>query len=603
MKKFSKLFISLLAAGSLASCSSDNFDGPATPQPGEADGVHMKLTISLPVSGGTRAAGDSGEPVGDEVGQTWENTVKEVLIVLADKTNNSFISSSVVTSPTAVSGQTGQYTAEATFNASVLVNYIEAQGSTEDQVQVKVYAFCNPTPELKNVIASRSRGDDKSLWIDEKYVLGTDNLDLNSVKKGTIPMANSKVRDTSELFSLPKKDDILKGVYAETAYDMTKDKGALEVMRSIARFDYKTINEGKYLIDIKEIGTDGISKAIKDGLEIQLTHMALINMSKSFYYLHRTGSATGTNLSYGGKDNKPTSTSPNSYIVDCDWTWKNQGNWSNEKKYSDNYWYPLFTDALFNEDGTVTEKGKLNIESWNRIKLSDINSNEEDGNGSWNEGDKNTTDNEGYRIWRYVTENTIPGAAVNQKNAISTGIAFRGVMKATSETPENLAKILDENASNHEPIFVYKDGTIYENWNAVAIEAQKPSQAQTAFAAAYNACNGKTGEALYTEAVKNQFTIYRYDPAEKGYTCVYYYWNRHWDNGNPGVMDPMEFAVVRNNVYKLSVLDISGLGHPRNPGDDPDPKNPDDPDESADVKIKLDVKIKNWTVRKNGIHL
>lgn len=588
MKKFSKLFISLLAAGSLASCSSDNFDGPVTPQPGEADGVHMKLTISLPVSGGTRAAGD---PVGEEVGQTWENTVNEVLIVLADKDDNSFISSASNVTVTPES-QSGKYTAEATFNASVLINYIESLSSHPEQVGVRAYAFCNPKQELKDVIASRSRGDNKSLWIDEVYELSNENLNLTSVKDAAnIPMANSKAREENGLLKLPKKKDILDGKYAETPYEM----GNIEVMRSIARFDYKTVNEGEmYPISVNLIGTDGNSTTVENGLQIQLTHMALVNMSKSFYYLHRTGDkvATASSIIYCGNDSR------DSYIVDSDWTWKNKGNWTTKKKYSDNFFYPLFSDATSEDDG------ELNISSWNAIEISKL-GNQEDSDDSWNKDTetekKHDIENDGYRIWRYVTENTIPGEPVNQKNAISTGIVFRGIIKATDKTPAALKDALEN--EKHAPIFVYKDGTVYENWEAVEKAATKDAQKETAFGAAYKACENKEGEELYKEAVKQRFTIYRYDEDAKGYATLYYYWNRHWDNGKPGVMAPMEFAVVRNNVYKLSVLDISGLGHPRNPGDDPDPVDPNDPDESADVKIKLSVSIKNWTVRKNGIHL
>lgn len=101
--------------------------------------------------------------------------------------------------------------------------------------------------------------------------------------------------------------------------------------------------------------------------------------------------------------------------------------------------------------------------------------------------------------------------------------------------------------------------------------------------------------------MNNQFTIYRYNEQKGGWATNYYYWNRHWDNGKPGVMGNMEFAVVRNNVYKLAVTSISALGHPLDPKDDPDPVDPDDPDEKSDVKIKVDVQVKKWTVRKNDI--
>ncbi|MDE5554447.1 MAG: fimbria major subunit, partial [Muribaculaceae bacterium] len=77
------------------------------------------------------------------------------------------------------------------------------------------------------------------------------------------------------------------------------------------------------------------------------------------------------------------------------------------------------------------------------------------------------------------------------------------------------------------------------------------------------------------------FTIYQTSEDKEdggwGYYCYYYYRNRHNDNNDNGVMGPMEFAVVRNNVYKLAVTEISQLGHPRIPENDPDKPTPNTP--------------------------
>ncbi|MDE6264024.1 MAG: Mfa1 family fimbria major subunit [Paramuribaculum sp.] len=86
-----------------------------------------------------------------------------------------------------------------------------------------------------------------------------------------------------------------------------------------------------------------------------------------------------------------------------------------------------------------------------------------------------------------------------------------------------------------------------------------------------------------------------------GYYCYYYYWNRHNDNGLAGVMGPMEFDVVRNNVYKLSVDKVNRLGHPRIPENDPDKPTTNTPDESADIYIDVIVEIADWAVRLNSI--
>lgn len=63
-------------------------------------------------------------------------------------------------------------------------------------------------------------------------------------------------------------------------------------------------------------------------------------------------------------------------------------------------------------------------------------------------------------------------------------------------------------------------------------------------------------------------------------------------------MFPMEFAVVRNNIYKLAVTNIKRLGHPRISDNDPDPEKPDDPDESGDVYIDVDFQITLDSTRK-----
>ena len=91
------------------------------------------------------------------------------------------------------------------------------------------------------------------------------------------------------------------------------------------------------------------------------------------------------------------------------------------------------------------------------------------------------------------------------------------------------------------------------------------------------------------------------NPNGAGYYCYYYYWNRHNDNGLNGSMGPMEFDVVRNNVYKLSVDEIKRLGHPRIPENDPNSPDPGTKDESEDIYLAVKVQILPWAVRVNSI--
>ena len=53
-----------------------------------------------------------------------------------------------------------------------------------------------------------------------------------------------------------------------------------------------------------------------------------------------------------------------------------------------------------------------------------------------------------------------------------------------------------------------------------------------------------------------QYGIYKYTDG----ICYYTYWIRHADDGDPTKISPMEYAIVRNNIYQLDVNSVSGIG-------------------------------------------
>lgn len=76
--------------------------------------------------------------------------------------------------------------------------------------------------------------------------------------------------------------------------------------------------------------------------------------------------------------------------------------------------------------------------------------------------------------------------------------------------------------------------------------------------------------------------------------CYYPYWIRHIPSDN--TLGVMEFGVVRNNVYKMTINSVKGIGTP-------EPINPDPstPDESSDAMLEVLVQVLPWTVRNNNI--
>ncbi len=78
--------------------------------------------------------------------------------------------------------------------------------------------------------------------------------------------------------------------------------------------------------------------------------------------------------------------------------------------------------------------------------------------------------------------------------------------------------------------------------------------------------------------------------------CYYYTTEiKHFDNGDDAVLGPMEFAIMRNNIYSLSVSTITQIGDPY-----VDP-TPNIPNESEEAALDVQVNILPWIVRYNDI--
>lgn len=336
-----------------------------------------------------------------------------------------------------------------------------------------------------------------------------------------------------------------------TDEDNPTDIGTHYVERVMARFDY--MPKGPYTLG--------------EGVQVTLTEAALINQSKSFYMLRRV-SADGTNANWvvGGVE------MPTNYVVDTDYAAKN--------------------DGYQNEDASNFDYHMTAASAWQWKSITGLT--EED---NWDGKADGVTGAEGadhtlndYFIWQYAKENTIPGDFDNQQNGLSTGIVFKGKLSGDLVT-----------AANRAPIYVFEN-VLYGTWDKV-VAAAGQSNASESLKFAVSVCNdeGQAKDAATLAAAG--FTGYSADTNGDYYT-YYYYWNRHNDNADNTSMGQMEFAVVRNNVYKLCVDSIKKFGHPDPTDDnpvDPDPVDPTDPDEEGEYYFKVTVKVLPWVVRVNHI--
>ncbi len=722
MNKFQKFLFGAASLFMLAGCSDDfgnNGNSPDTDRDGA--GVYMGVSFKMPGKGvSTRSftEGDNTSNNGTEVGKDVENNVNEVLLILARPNDYGFIGAASVLkdnilqhsgNTSADNGNAGAYHATAKFQKTELNSfYSDTNIPDSEKGKVAVFVIVNPTGGMADALENAHYGDTE--WINTGWTVNVDGQQTEgsiwtNTNGGSFLMTNTyiatrqlptKMSDWDQYtnedncFHLSEMNTNVGGTSTINNSNVSTDNtnstgGPVLVQRCAARFDFRDghldavdhsglENESNRYHVVYEKNADGTNGDLL--IDVKLYKMALVNMSKTFYYLSRVsnnGLNSGTDWKLCGPE-KPWFESlgggllnTGNYVVDTDAQMKFDGAYTQKGfKPSQYYNYPFF-----NEDGTIDNANLQNVnDRWSTVVLDELL--KSDVKDNWNNNGNTGT----YTIWRYATENTIPGVDI-QDNGISTGMVFKGKMipsenmknpNAAAGTKEYYRNQLYETLSNtaagdtdKDPILYSYAGSLYYTWNnvyAAAIEASFSYQetangiiptwnrTNSLYKAVFgsadkgtgyqlikdgkvlysdplpiddNAANtkwqqwnaagkpgsGSTLHADFKKAVTDAgITIYQrsFDTAGGwGYWCYYYYWNRHNDNGKNGIMGPMEFAVVRNNVYKLAVTEIKKLGHPRISENDPDKPTPGTPDETSDIYLTVDAKVIPWVVRVNNI--
>ena len=96
-------------------------------------------------------------------------------------------------------------------------------------------------------------------------------------------------------------------------------------------------------------------------------------------------------------------------------------------------------------------------------------------------------------------------------------------------------------------------------------------------------------EKLTETVLNNSYDIKQ--GTDKTVECYYPYWIRHSNNKDAHIMGIMEFGIVRNNIYKLSVSSLNGFGITK--------LDPDTPDENFELYLEVDLYVKDWVLRYN----
>lgn len=193
------------------------------------------------------------------------------------------------------------------------------------------------------------------------------------------------------------------------------------------------------------------------------------------------------------------------------------------------------------------------------------------------------TDASNYSEISYAYENTMPIDRQLQGNC--TGIIFKGEI-----VPDDTnAKVMYMNGS---------EVAEYDSFADVPADTTALYYVAGNFYTSIKALQTKTNSfagLTDTTLADNNVNKYVFNSDHDALVCYYKYWIRHYDNENNTVQGPMEFAIVRNNVYNLQVSKVKRLG------DDTEDIEPDNPIETENYYLDITLKIRPWIVRTNDI--
>lgn len=314
------------------------------------------------------------------------------------------------------------------------------------------------------------------------------------------------------------------------------NKAIINVQRACARVDYDPMNNNAHSLVLVSGETD---KEVN--LNVTFIEAAPVNIGKSFY-LFKTISwdEKGIHKTFYAAENE------NNYVADFDWNRK-LGIYNMPEDQAS-------LKALFFSNTEVKDRKENDIITYRKLPL--------------DKPDK----------LFYVTENTLPGIET-QVNKLSTGVLFKAVF--TFDDP--VLQALDE-------VYYYqtKGGLkkIYRDKKALEKDLREDKMIED-----QGFWEGTDAEIAQCKARKFKKAV------DGNFYAWYSYWNRHRNNGNNNVMGKMEFAVVRNNIYKLYINSVNSLGYPEEPTGEsiwkPEGETPDE------LPLMLDIKVivSDWVDR------
>lgn len=544
--KISKIIMAAALMLGMTACSQDEpevkpgDDGPSS------SGFYSKIRIALPTA---RSAASEGT----EAGQPNENKIGTVLLVLSTKTDNGkyiYLTHAYSSPGSPTNAPTGdnEYSIMFTDTETLIYN----AGKT-----VYMFAYCNPNA---NIMAYFDNAKAQVAGNASAQVEFVDEVLSSNVSSAWTPngflMTNVGICSNT----LPDAEALKACNTPEKAYNLTKQGEAsnpIQVMRAASRFDFRDASDNNdftySIVNTSATGSPEMGKVV-------LRSMAMFNMRGETFYLPRNSVDDTQTLCPG------TAGMEQGFILS-----------------------PTACNISYALPAALNHDKKGNVEGGDGLEWMDMTAwaaGLEDIDNGWGESITPTTDKQGYRIWRYTSENTFLGTAAPDP-AKATGYVFEAEIIPAEITDETLKTAVNF-TSGTDVMYNYK-GQLFLNSKHIAAEVKNIPVSE--LANAYNSAFNTDGSPKSDQALADAGFV-AYKPASDGkYYCYYFAYNRHNNDGKPYEYGPMEFAVVRNNVYKLAITNIKQFGTLVPPTEV----------EDWNVYFTLDIAVLDWTVRINNM--
>lgn len=545
----------LLMASLAAGCAQEDVGTAPSDGGGMSASSYVSLSFASSQGTSTRANPTGGEQGdGDETGQDYENKIKSAVAFFYQGSGTDGVNSSGTTPIMAV----------ATFNVG---SYTEPGNGID-----RTYATTPQQVDLDNgtynVLVVANPGTD--WWTGQSLTLA----DVRNHIQTTAWTASGS--DYSD-FVMTSAADATLTLNSNPENDPAKAE--VNVERMAARLDYKA--EASYTC------TD----PAYSGATVEITGAALVNnLTAGSYIIKRVADdVNGTNLSYLGDETADVNGAATNYVLDPWTTNKSKdlyGTWFMNGSSDPNWW------AGYVQPGTPVSDG---TDTWQRIGYTLENTTAADAAGSdystgvvfkatfHPQGVANYNDGAtffalGTHLFASMEDmmTYVYGADFSQ---FDTKINYCTDWKAVKNFA---ASLLDNDPSGYkaflneqlngkdESLALTEEEKAGLKWSAYMLSECGYSASLNG---TYNVELDQNG--IVTRNVLQPYGVRTYEDA----TCYYTWWVRHSNDNNDDTKGIMEYAIVRNNIYKLTVKSIYSLG-----GEVP----------GEDENIILDVYVNDW---------